>query len=465
MEDVDQGFQTCHPMQVSQWLDALFESVDPAPDDGHFFPSSAREKRRLHAPNLHEECGVDERVLANATRTTAARVSVRCGFHVHVTVKQDEHEGAGRGVRRLNYNRRCGRTTAWYQEVGRRHVEAFQQLLPLIAVLGDPCETQTSSHSTQTHEGGAIAKRDQTDDGQVGHDWNVTVASPRGILSGVLAMCVGKPRLHQSTVTLSRLHKRAHRRLPQRCLQQRVAPDGLCVVRRQETAAFSAANVDPASDLSQLSPQTSHHRRLHLRLFSWVHAHFTPNLRWDGTSSALEAQRVQEQELSIWTLRQGDVHVRFQMLDQLNRAVGAEQRERVDAIWEQCVSTCGLPFPDTNLPDSTKNVKRRVESGSLCMVFVKTFEALRKSAASTRTRQLSTTAHKVPGKQNTIALRTRGPSIEPERRNSAWASWNKSREDVASGMSVGLVDAPVVFIVAVRVHVSFCGRAVSDEFS
>ena len=36
---------------------------------------------------------------------------------------------------------------------------------------------------------------------------------------------------------------------------------------------------------------------------------------------------------------------------------------------------------------------------------------------------------------------------------------------VKSGVSVGLVHAPIVFIVAVRVHVSTGGRAVSDEFS
>ena len=35
---------------------------------------------------------------------------------------------------------------------------------------------------------------------------------------------------------------------------------------------------------------------------------------------------------------------------------------------------------------------------------------------------------------------------------------------MASGVSVGLVDAPVVFTVAVRVHVSTGERAVSDEF-
>ena len=36
---------------------------------------------------------------------------------------------------------------------------------------------------------------------------------------------------------------------------------------------------------------------------------------------------------------------------------------------------------------------------------------------------------------------------------------------VASGVSVGLVHSPAVFIVAVRVHLSTGGRAVSDEFS
>ena len=35
---------------------------------------------------------------------------------------------------------------------------------------------------------------------------------------------------------------------------------------------------------------------------------------------------------------------------------------------------------------------------------------------------------------------------------------------VASGVSVGLVHAQVVFIVAVRAHVSTGGRAASDEF-
>ena len=41
----------------------------------------------------------------------------------------------------------------------------------------------------------------------------------------------------------------------------------------------------------------------------------------------------------------------------------------------------------------------------------------------------------------------------------------RSHEDVARGVSVGLVHAPVVFIVAVRVHGSTGERAVSDEFS
>ena len=42
--------------------------------------------------------------------------------------------------------------------------------------------------------------------------------------------------------------------------------------------------------------------------------------------------------------------------------------------------------------------------------------------------------------------------LEEKTRRSACASWNKSHEVVASGVSVGLVHAPAVFIVAVRVQ-------------
>ena len=58
-------------------------------------------------------------------------------------------------------------------------------------------------------------------------------------------------------------------------------------------------------------------------------------------------------------------------------------------------------------------------------------------------------------------------SVEPEERTrtSACATWNRSHEDVASGVSVGLVHDPILFIVAVRARVSIGERAVSDELS
>ena len=79
MEDVDRG--------LPQWLDTVVTSVGLAPDHGHFFSSNARAKRRLHGPNLRKDCGVNKHLLADAAQTTAALVSVRCGFHGRVVTQ------------------------------------------------------------------------------------------------------------------------------------------------------------------------------------------------------------------------------------------------------------------------------------------------------------------------------------------------------------------------------------------
>ena len=80
MEDVDRG--------LPQWLDIAVTSVGHAPDHGHTSSlSNARAKRRLHGPNLRKNCGVNKHLLADAAQTTAALVSVRCGFHGRVVTQ------------------------------------------------------------------------------------------------------------------------------------------------------------------------------------------------------------------------------------------------------------------------------------------------------------------------------------------------------------------------------------------